>query len=264
MKTLNIGFIVLAIIMFSSCLSAKKVVYVKDMAPDTSYNMGTMPVLKLQKNDRISIKVSAKNPELAAPFNVIGGSYTSGNKESGVSNSNQNGSDVSYLIDRQGNIAFPILGVLAMEGMTLEEVRDMLVNRLADGGYIQDAIVKVDLLNLRINVMGEVQQVGIIEVPDARINLLEAISKAGGLTANGASDRITVIREENGVRKKIVNDIKSQDIFNSPGFYLQQNDIVYVEPIAAQTTPKEDRIWRTTSVATGLVTILLTILNLTK
>ncbi|MEN5058406.1 polysaccharide biosynthesis/export family protein [Sphingobacterium kitahiroshimense] len=263
MKILNIGIILLSIIMFSSCLSSKKVVYVKDMTVNTDYNTGEVPALKLQKNDRVSIKISAKNPELAAPFNAMGGSYAGSIKE-GISTSSSSTENTTYLVDREGNITFPILGILSLEGRTLEEVRDMLISRLSEGGYIQDAIVKVDLLNLRINVMGEVNHVGIIEVPDARINLLEAISKAGGLTRNAASDRVTVIREENGLRKKMVNNVQSQELFNSPSFYLQQNDIVYVEPLAAQTTPKEDRTWRFVGIVTGFVTVLFTALNLMK
>jgi len=264
MKKLNLWIILLGTVLLSSCLSSKKVVYVKDMTADMEYPIGNIPALKLQKSDRISIKVSAKNPELAVPFNVMGGNYAPNDKDSGINLPSNTQDGPGYLIDRQGNITFPVLGILNIEGLTIEGVRDMLINRLADGGFIKDAIVKVELVNLRINVMGEVNHVGIIEVPDARINILEAISKAGGLTTNAASDRVTVIREENGIRKKLISNVQSQDIFNSPAFYLQQNDIIYVEPLAAQTSPKEDRTWRFASIATGIVTVLFTALNLFK
>jgi len=245
-------------------MAPKKVVYVNDMVPNIAYRALEVPMLKLQQSDRLSITVSAKNPELAAPFNVMGGSYVVGEKDSGSGLGVAGAGGPSYLIDQQGNITFPILGNLHLEGLTLEQVRDLLGQRLSDGGYIKDAIVKVELLNLKVNVMGEVNRVGIIDVPDSRINLLEAISKAGGLTRNAAADRVTVIREENGVRKKMLVNVESQDIFDSPAYYLQQNDILYVEPIAAENTPREDRNWRFTTIATGILTVILTALNLLK
>lgn len=264
MKKFTLWIIVLGLGLFSSCMTSKKVVYVDDMVPNINYQMLDVPMLKLQKSDRLSIKISAKNPELAAPFNAVDGNYATGEKDNGQHGAGNNQDGRSYLIDQQGNITFPILGNFHLEGLTLEEVRDLLVKRLSEGGYIKDAIVKVELLNLKVNVMGEVNRVGIIDVPDARINLLGAISKAGGLTRNAASDRVTVIREENGTRKKIINNIGSQDIFDSPAYYLQQNDIVYVEPIGAESTPREDRTWRFTSIAMGAVTIILTALTLFK
>ncbi|MGJ1224599.1 polysaccharide biosynthesis/export family protein [Sphingobacterium siyangense] len=264
MKRQILGMILLGITVLSSCMAPKKVVYVNDMVPNIAYRALDVPMLKLQKSDRLSITISAKNPELAAPFNVMGGSYAVVDKDNSLSSNTAGASSPSYLIDQQGNITFPILGNFHLEGLTLEQVRDLLAKRLSDGGYIKDAIVKVELLNLRVNVMGEVNRVGIIDVPDARINLLEAISKAGGLTRNAASDRVTVIREENGVRKKMQTNVGSQDIFDSPAYYLQQNDIVYVEPIAAENTPREDRSWRFTTIATGVVTVILTAINLLK
>lgn len=264
MKRQILGMILLGISLLSSCMAPKKVVYVNDMVPNIAYRALEVPMLKLQQGDRLSITVSAKNPELAAPFNVMGGSYIVGEKDSGPSSGAAGAGSPSYLIDQQGNITFPILGNLHLEGLTLEQVRDLLAARLSEGGYVKGAIVKVELLNLKVNVMGEVNRVGIIDVPDARINLLEAISKAGGLTRNAASDRVTVIREENGVRKKMLTNVGSQEIFDSPAYYLQQNDIVYVEPLSAESTPREDRKWRFTAIATGIVTVVLTAINLLK
>ncbi|MFC3353465.1 polysaccharide biosynthesis/export family protein [Sphingobacterium zeae] len=264
MKRQILAMILLGVSLLTSCMAPKKVVYVNDMEPNIAYRALEVPMLKLQQSDRLGITVSAKNPELAAPFNVMGGSYTAVDKENSMRATSASSGSPSYLIDQQGNITFPILGNLHLEGLTLEQVRDLLAQRLSDGGYIKDAIVKVELLNLKVNVMGEVNRVGIIDVPDSRINLLEAISKAAGLTRNAASDRVTVIREENGVRKKMLTNVGSQDIFDSPAYYLQQNDIVYVEPIAAESTPREDRSWRFTSIATGIVTVILTAINLLK
>lgn len=264
MKTKNLWITILVLGLLNSCMSPRKVVYVKDMVPSVNYPSLAVPILKLQKNDRLKIEISSRNPELAAPFNGRGSSYASVDKESISNSSGSNGNSSNYLIDQHGNIAFPILGTLHVAGLGIEEIPDFLAKHLSESGYLNDAIVKVELLNLKINVMGEVNRVGIINVPDARINIMEAISKAGGLTRNAASDRLTVIREEDGVRKKMLVNIETQNIFDSPAYHLQQNDIIYVEPMAAENTPGEDRMWRLTSIVTGIVAIILTALTLLK
>src|SRR5690606_17051376 len=118
--------------------------------------------------------------------------------------------------------------------------------------------VKVELTNIKVSVMGEVAAKGVFDVPDARITLIEAITRAGGLTRNAAADRIVVIREQDGKRIKLIADIEKQDIFESPAYYLKQNDLVFVEPRDTETTPKEDRTWRFVSVGLGIVTVVLT------
>lgn len=101
-------------------------------------------------------------------------------------------------------------------------------------------------------------------MPDGRISVMEAITKAGGLTPNSSPDKITVIREENGVRRKIVTNIQSQEIFNSPAYYLKQNDIVYVEPRSAEVTPKEDRFWKVFGLGMGTVGVIISVLTLLR
>ncbi|MFD1771642.1 polysaccharide biosynthesis/export family protein [Sphingobacterium suaedae] len=264
MKTLNILALLFGLALFHSCGLSKKVVYVGDMTTDSIYNVVKAPPLRLQKADRVSITVHSKDPELAAPFNAMTGAYTV--SENGTISTREREASVvdNYVLDQQGNIDFPVLGKLALEGLSTEEVRDLIRGMLIDKGLINDPVVKVNLLNLKINVMGEVSSIGIIEVPESKINLLEVISKAGGLTRNAAPDRVTVIREENGVRKKVYNDIRSQELFNSPTFHLQQNDIVYVEPKSAETSVAEDRAWRYWSLGIGMFTLTLTLLNLFK
>lgn len=264
MKTKLLNLFLGCSLLFSSCVVSKKVVYVNDMRPDTTYSALAAPALRIQKSDRISIVVSAKTPELAVPFNQISGAYQV-NEQGDISSGSPAGSDVKgYLVDDMGNIEFPILGTMQVAGKTLEEVKSMLKQRLSEDKLINNPIVNVELLNLKINMIGEVTRVGLLTVPDGRITLMEAISRAGGLTVNAASDRITVIREEYGVRKMIVTDIKSSAIFNSPAFHLQQNDIVYIEPQDAQPTPKVQQNWRYISTGIGLLATIFTVLNLLK
>jgi polysaccharide export outer membrane protein len=253
-------------LLLNSCVVSKKVVYVHDMAPNTSYNAMVAPAVRFQKNDRLSIVIGAKSPELAVPFNQGVTTYQwddQGNLPAGAASSSSR--DIQgYLVDNNGEIEFPILGSLLIEGRTISDVKNLIRQRLVDEKLIADPMIKIELLNLKINMMGEVNKVGVLNVTDQRISLLEAISLSGGLTVNAAADRITVIREENGVRRMVINDIQSREIFNSPTYYLQQNDIVYIEPKDAALTPKAQNNWRYISTGIGLVATIFTILNLLK
>lgn len=262
MNKFILGLALFSIILLNSCVS-KKVVYVQDMIPDTEYPVAEAPALRLQKNDRVSIQVSAKSLELAAPFNTVAGTYKVGTDGSISTGVDQSSNAQGYLIDREGNIAFPVLGNLHVEGLTLEEVRDLVRNKLINNKLINEPIVKVEILNFKISIAGAIGN-RVFEVPDGRMTLLEAITKAGGLTLNAAPDKVTVIREEDGVRRKIVTNIESQEVFNSPAYYLKQNDIVYIEPRNAEVTPREDRFWRYFGVGTGLLGTVISVLTLIR
>lgn len=262
MNKFILGLTLFGLVMLNSCVS-KKVVYVKDMLPDMEYPVAEAPAFHLQKNDRISIQVSAKSLELAAPFNTIAGTYKVGNDGSVSTVADQSTNNQGYLIDREGNIAFPVLGTLHVEGLTLEEVRDLVRTKLISNQLINEPIVKVEILNFKISMTGAIGN-KVIDVPDGRISLIEAITKAGGLMPNSTSDKIMVIREEDGVRRKIVTNIQSQEVFNSPAYYLKQNDIIYIEPRSAEMTPKEDRFWRYFGVGTGLLGTVIGILTLIR
>jgi len=238
----------------NSCLVSKKVTYLKDLETGTAYNVAPMPPLRIQKNDRISIEVSAKNPELAVPFNNKAGLYSI--TEQGTVGATL--TDRGYLVDQQGNIEFPILGTINVEGMSLDGMRDYLKNMLESKNLLNSPAVKIELLNLKVLVMGEAGN-QIVNAPDGRLTLLEAITMSGGLSNNATTDKIAVIREENGVRKMYYNDIASKEIFDSPTYYLQQNDIVYVEPKAGVPRGNETRTWNVIGLLMGLVSTATTI-----
>ena len=262
MKNFLHFFLFGCMMLFNACIVGKKVVYVKDMQADISYPVLPAPDLRIQANDRISILVSSRTPELAVPFNQGIGGYQM-NDRGDVSGAGAASIDNrGYLVDEHGAIEFPILGTIPVNGKTLSEVKNTIRQRLIDEKLIGDPIVKVELLNLRINMLGEINRVGLLEVPDARITLLQAISQAGGLTTNAATERITVIREEGGQRKMIINNIQSKEIFDSPAYYLQQNDVVYVEAKGAQLSAKEENNWRYLSTGLGLLTTIFTLINI--
>lgn len=263
MNKFILGIALFGVILLNSCAS-KKIVYVNDMLPDTTYPVAEAPALRVQKNDRLSIHVSAKSLELAAPFNAVAGSYKVSDDGSVSTSIDRSANAQGYLIDKDGNIGFPILGTLHLEGLTLEEIRNLISNRLIKERYINEPIVKVEILNFKISIMGAVSGQKVLDVPDGRISILEAITKVGGLSPNADPNKITVIREEDGVRRKIVTNIQSQEIFNSPAYYLQQSDIVYIEPKSAEVTPKEDRFWRILGIGMGATGVIVSVLTLIK
>ncbi|MBB6500956.1 polysaccharide biosynthesis/export family protein [Pedobacter cryoconitis] len=254
----------LSTLLLSSCLVSKKVVYLQDMKPDSPYKVISAPPVRIQKNDRLSILISAKKPELAAPFNSEGGVYNVNEKGVVSTTTPSSFSEKGYLVDQLGNIEFPVLGTLNVEGLTLDGLKDMIRDKLLNQNLIGSPIVKIELLNLKVMMMGEINNVGVLTVPDSRITLLEAINRSGGLTRNATVNEISVIREENGVRKVYQNDIQKSDIFNSPTYYLQQNDIVYIKPKTAVLSTKEESTWRYVGILTGLFTLVTSILLLTR
>lgn len=265
MNKIALGFFLMGIMLITSCKTTK-IVMVKDMEADVAYQIKDIKPLAIQKGDRLSINISSKNPELAVPFNEGTGSYQINNQGTVESNRTNTTSTVGkgYLVNQNGYIDFPILGEIPVAGLTLENIKEYIQNKLIENKYISDPMIKIELLNLKINVMGEVVSVGTFDVPDGQINLLEAISKAGGLTRNAAPDKIVVIREQNGERKMIVNDIESKSLFDSPVYHLQQNDIIYVTPKAAQLNSEQDLTFRYVTIGMSLISIILSVLTLTK
>lgn len=259
------SMLVVALIM-TSCINTKKMVVLEDMEPSLFYPMDSLQEIRIQRDDRISVLVSSKNSELALPFNMAGEAVqmdatgemrTLGYTTRGVQ---QQG----YLVNPEGYIEFPILGRLSVAGLTRQEVSAMIQKRLVDEGYISDPIVYVEMQNFRVTVMGEVNVQGVQNVTDARISVLEAITRANGLSSNADYKKVAVIREENHEQKMYVLDVRSTDIFKSPCYYLQQNDIVYVHPKFPRSTEKEDRTLRFYSLGIGFISFITSLLVLLK
>ena len=216
------------VVLLAACSAPKEVLYLQDIslikeeAIDKSYEV------IIHKDDLLAIIVNSKDPELALPFNMPLVSYQIG----------QNVSQqrlVGYLVNQDGNIDFPILGEIHVEGLTRMQVTELIKKRLIEEELIKDPIVTVQFLNFKVSVIGEVGRPGTFDISGDRITLLEALSMAGDLTIYGRRDRVAVIREKDGKRSILYHDLRSSDIFQSPCYYLQQNDIVYVEPNNAKT-----------------------------
>ena len=215
-------------VFFTACTSTKKIIYLQDVVPLKQQEIEQKYEVIIHGDDLLAIMVNSRDPELALPFNMPMVSYQLGSNAGGQQRV------LGYLVDTNGNIDFPILGEIHVEGLTRMQLTELIKNKLIEGDLIKDPIVTVQFLNFKISVMGEVGRPGSFTISGDRITLLEALSMAGDLTIYGRRDRVGVIRENNGKRTILFHDLRSADIFNSPCYYLQQNDIVYVEPNKAK------------------------------
>ena len=230
----------LAVGLLASCASKRNIVYLADMEAGVKY-----PVVA---NYESTVHCD-ENPELAIPFNIQSGNFqveANGN----VTSSETVGREKGYRVDVEGNIDFPILGKLHVESLKVSEVKNLIERRIKDGNYIKDPLVSVEFLNFRYTVLGAVAKNGTFTVNGDRVTLLEAIANAGDLTAKARMDRVTVIREVGDERQMFVHDL-----LESPCFYLQQNDIVYVEP-RFRNKNKEDRGWQVVTVLLSLASVI--------
>ncbi|MGN0282618.1 MAG: polysaccharide biosynthesis/export family protein [Prevotella sp.] len=230
--------------MLASCNTSEKIVYFQDVPLNRPEVIAATRDITLQSKDQVSIIVSSKDPELAALFNLTRAQYRAGYTSLTGGGSN-NGEVSGYTLDEFGDIDFPILGTLHIGGMTKSEVAAMIKSRLVESNLVKDPVVTVEFMNLYFSALGEVKNAGKYSITKDKVTLLEALSMAGDLTIYGKRDAIYVIREEDGKRVTHLVDIRSKDFFNSPVYYLKQNDVIYVEPNkvrAGQSTLNENSV----------------------
>ncbi len=222
----------MALMSLSSC-STKKIVYMQgaDAIYAVPKEITQAFELEIQPDDELAISVATKDIELVGPFNnntLIG----SGTGSSGSSSNTSTSSGVAYfLVDKKGNIEFPIFGTLNTKGKTCRQLADEIQGRFVNGGYIRDAIVTVKVMSFKVTVLGEVQSPGTQSYTGERLTLLEALGRAGDMTSSAKREGVLVVREENGKRVTYSVDVRNtEELFNSPAYYMQQNDVVYVQP----------------------------------
>lgn len=227
-----------------SCASYKDIVYFQNIDDVELKPMSSEFEAVIKKDDRLTIVVSGPDKTVTAPYNLTLSELSTG---SGGYSSNPEQSTLSYLVDVNGNIDFPILGKIHVEGMTRSRLVDYLTAEI--GKDVQNPIVYVSFKNFKITVLGEVKTPGTFTIDSEKINVLQALGRAGDLTLNAERDGILLIREVNGEQKHYKIDLKDGHLLDSPYFYLQQNDVIVVPPsptrVASATT------------ATGIWSVLL-------
>ena len=246
----------------SSCGSSKQVVYFQDLKPgETEIKLPEVKAITIRPEDKISIIVNSRDPQLTDLFNLPIMSRQLGQSLRGVGNSSGGTSQgvSAYTVDANGEIDFPVLGKLYVAGMKREEVAEYIKAELIKENLVKDPVVTVEFANLCVSVLGEVNNPGRFSIDRDRLTVLDALSMAGDLTIYGNRNKVMVLRQEGEVQRVYGLDLTSGNhVYTSPAYYLQQNDVVYVEPNAVkarQSTVNGNNV-RSTSFWISLASLL--------
>lgn len=264
MKKFFLPIVVLTmIVLLGSCSSGKDVPYFQNIDEISLAGSKGLYDAKIMPKDMLTITVSTTDPAAAAPFNLSVGNTVGASGQL----SNGAGNLQGYLVDNDGNINFPVIGHMHVQGMTKSQCQDMIREKLLPYmAATENPIVTVRMSSYRVTVTGEVNRPGVIPVSTEKMSIVEALAQAGDLTVYGKRDNIMLIREDETGQKKMVRlNMNDANLINSPYYYLQQNDIIYVQPnsvkaknagIGPSTTLWFSFIGIVTSISSLLVNIL--------
>lgn len=255
--------VLMMVVLLGSCSSGKDVPYFQNIDEISLAGSKGLYDAKIMPKDMLTITVSTTDPAAAAPFNLSVGNTVGASGQL----SNGGGNLQGYLVDNDGNINFPVIGHMHVQGMTKSQCQDMIREKLLPYmAATENPIVTVRMSSYRVTVTGEVNRPGVIPVSTEKMSIVEALAQAGDLTVYGKRDNIMLIREDETGQKKMVRlNMNDANLINSPYYYLQQNDIIYVQPnsvkaknagIGPSTTLWFSFIGIVTSISSLLVNIL--------
>lgn len=210
----------------ASCTSKKNTLsYFKDVKTNTEIaDLPQWEEVKITPGDELYIVVTSTEPRATAHFNLPAvNPATAADLQV-----NTQPRQLAYTVDSKGDIDFPVLGSIHVEGMTTEQLHNYLVERISK--WVENPTVYVKMMNFTVNMLGEVARPGRQAVTRDRFSVLDAIASAGDLTPYGRRDNVMLIRTENGVQKRVILDLSNSDILTSEYFYLRPNDVVYISP----------------------------------
>ncbi|HEY5591424.1 MAG TPA: polysaccharide biosynthesis/export family protein [Paludibacter sp.] len=251
---------ILLSLLVSSCLNQKKITYFqpKEEAKDTSIkNITQKQTFYLKPGNIINVGVNSISPDANTMFNPFVVMQPVYNTYQQTNNLNP---AIGYMVDKDGAISLPLVGKIVVSGLDTKEATDLITEKL--GKYLVNPIVNVRMLNYNVSVMGEVERPSVYTIPNERISLPEVLSLAGDLTIFARRDNVLVIRENNGKREFARVDLTKRDLFDSPYYYLQPNDVVYVEPGKGKKATTDRTIQLAPTILSGasLLTVLLSII----
>ncbi|AOW20088.1 polysaccharide biosynthesis/export family protein [Urechidicola croceus] len=227
----NFCIVILSVVtLLSSCGTQEDIVYFQNIKNNQNSSRATSYTPTLNPDDLIKIHVLAFDMQAVGPFNG-----------QGITGSVSGEGSKSYLIDQNGNIEFPVLGNIKLAGLTRLEATELLKKKIAE--YVKEPIVNISIENFKITVLGEVKNPGTFRIDNERITILEALGLAGDLTIYGERKDILVVRESDGKRINTRVDLTTDEVFQSPVFYLAQNDVIYIKPSESkikQSKPPSD------------------------
>lgn len=271
MKKSLLGFIVIAgLMVVSSCSTPKDITYFQELDSGVMVQAAKVLDVKVRPEDKLSIVVSTQDPALSSLFNLV----TTQNRLGSTSSSgdSSNGQVSYYTVDSFGDINFPVVGKIHIAGLSREDVANKIVKELTERNLVIDPIVTVEFANTHIAVIGEVASPGRYNFNEDHITIIDAIAMAGDLTVNGVRNNILVMRqtEEGQMEAYRVDLTNASELASSPVFYLQQDDVIYVEPNdkkKRETTPNGNTPYTPSfwvSMGSFAVTIATLIITLAK
>ncbi len=234
-------FAVVVTVMMSSCRTQRELVYISDAERDSAQRILASYANTIHTGDLLYIYVSSETMESVIPFNQethieavelsrrnMAG--IDGKKVQDTYNHRTRKSVPGYLVDQQGFITLPVLGKILVAGIQHDSLETLIQQRLIVGEYITDPIVTVSPMNFRVSVIGEVRRPRELHITGERLTIFEALAMCGDITMYGQRNKVVVLREKNGTTTPIEIDLTKKTLFDSEAYYLQQNDIVYIEP----------------------------------
>ena len=230
-------FVLLSVLSFACCGSVENVAYLQNSDSINFEKSRFLYDARIMPKDQITISVNTTTPEVSIPFNLL----LQNAYQQGRTISTTGGTLMPYLVDNQGYINFPIVGPLHVGGLTKSEAEKLVTEKIRPYmAETENPVVTVTMSSYSVSVLGEVNRPGTFQVSREKITILEALAQAGDLTIYGVRDRVKLIREDATGKKSIVTlNLNDANIITSPYYYLQQNDVVYVEPNKAKSANRE-------------------------
>lgn len=254
----NCLYLFAVLLVLGACKPKENMVYMANDTTEQEIAAARFTGNRIQEGDQLLILVSGIDDIAVRPFNLSSmGATSAGSNGGGTATPSE------YTVSESGTINFPVLGQVFVKGMTLQQAREDLENRLTR--YLTDPMVSVSLKNFNISVLGEVNGPGQHQSSTQKVNLFQALALAGDMTTAGDRTKVKLIRAQENAPDLVVNlDLSSSQITSSPYYYLQQNDILYVEPdkfrqIEANSNPNSTRWMQYTGVALGILTLIISL-----
>lgn len=242
-KTKLVCYLVISCLIFS-CTPSKDVVYFQDASQFETLVDDNTFTTKFKVDDLVSINVSTLDPEASAPFNLFRGAEEGGIRPE----------QVNYLVDKNGEIDFPVIGKVKIEGLSPSETRELLREKLKD--YLKDPIINIRIRNFTVTVLGSVNRPGTYPINGEQITIMEALGYAGDINIKGRRDNVMVIRDFDGTKVYNRINLNGKDALKSPVYYLTQNDVVYVEPNKSGKT--QSSLDQRATIAISIISTLIT------
>ena len=266
-KSISFLFALMAMLLMSSCVSTKKIVYFQnsDEVFEQAQQILQQYEMRLKPADQVFIKVTCSEPELLSIFaqDVVMGTAGGGTSmSSSYLNSSGNMTNAyGYTVTNEGYVILPAVGRVNVAGCTCDEAAKRIEQSIIDANLIKDPEVTVLLLNARVAVLGAVKAPQVVSLTSERNTILDVLSRCGDIGDTGLRQKISLYREENGERKKYSINLTDCDVFQNPAYYVQQNDMIYVEPNKSQSV-RSSAFYTFLSASASIIGVISTIVSI--